>query len=1394
MSPASRVCALLQKWYRLVIRRQRISEAEASTPSWRRRAADAVRAARAALGPPTVEAFEPRLMLDSSPTVTIVATDDEASETSLDPAVFEISRDLTGGPLAVGYTVSGTSETGDISETLSGTVTIPDGELSTTITVTPIDDGDFELIEELTISLDSGTGYLVGSADAATVDILDNDPPGAFDTGFGDAGSLSTTDLGYTECGQAVAVQADGKVVVAGYGESCSCSGYDFVVARYNTDLTLDATFGTGGVVYTDIEYGYDYARSVAIQSDGKIVVAGHGYSCSSYGEDFAVVRYLADGQLDSSFGSGGIVMTDLGGMDYAHGVAIQSDGKVVVAGYSQSSCSCASDFAAVRYNADGSLDTSFDTDGIVTTDLGGYSDRAYGVAIQSDGKVVLGGQTDVNCGYYDFAAVRYDSNGSLDTAFDGDGTVVTTASSYSYDYGRAVAVQSDGKILLAGYTDANCSGYDFAVIRYGSDGQLDTSFDTDGIATTHVGPDTYDNDYAQAVAVRSDGSIVVAGYTETCSCTYEIDFATVRYTSTGALDTAFDADGIVTTDFQDGDDYGQGLAVESDGAVVAAGYSCTASGYDFAVARLEQDGGVWGLAGLSGATSTHVGDWSCSAGVGVALDGGGRILVGTGAYSASGGYEDFVAAAYDSIGGLDATFATNGVALTDLGGYTYDYGYGVAVQSDGKVLVAGSTQGASCTYDFALIRYTAAGALDTAFGTGGIVTTDFGGYDYAYDLAIQSDGKILLAGYTDNASCGYDFALSRYTSGGVLDTAFGTGGIVTTDFGGYDYACDLAIQSDGKIVLAGQAGGDAALARYLSDGTLDTTFGTGGRVTTDAGGYDAAYGVAIQSDGKVVIAGQTDGVTCYSDTLVARYTAGGQLDTSFDTDGIVTSDPGGYYDYARAVVVQSDGKIAVAGYSDTLSCTTELTVVRYGADGSPDATFGNGGVVLKTVPGGVMDVDLAEQSDRKLVASAVDYNAQVTVMRVQGGSYPAVEISGDSSAIVGQTYTLDLSATGAGVESLAEWRIDWGDGVQETVTAPASQATHVYTTGPATPTIQARAVFGDGVWDSNALAVTVGNPAFTPTITISGDAGTNEGDTYTLTLSATDLDGHTVTQWDVDWGDGSAVETLSGTATQATHVYADGSAAPTIVATALIDGVGYDSNNLPITVANVAPTLDASGAASVNEGATYTLALSATDPGADTISQWDIDWGDGSAVETLPGTATQATHVYADGPNSYTIQADATDEDGTYSAAAVNVTVDNVAPVVSLAGAPSVELNATYTLNLSATDAGADAIGEWRIDWGDGSAIDTLSGTATEATHTYTVADTYTISVDADDEDGATSSATHAVTAYDPAAAPLVTIAATDDEASETSLDPAVFEISRDLTGGPLAVGYTVS
>ena len=403
---------------------------------------------------------------------------------------------------------------------------------------------------------------------------------GALDPTFGDGGLVTTDFLDFTSDRVLdIAVQADGKIVVV--GSSSAGGGGVFALARYNPDGILDTSFDGDGKLTTDFAGDLDLAFGVAIQVDGKIVAAGRSFQ-SGTGFDFALARYNPDGSLDTTFDGDGKVTTDFGGFfDQANAVVIQADGKIVVAGRSQSGTGV--DFALARYNADGSLDITFDADGKITTDFAGSFDEATGVVIQADGKFVVAGrfrQSDSGEDF-DFAMARYNDDGSLDTSFDGDGKL-TTDFAGSSDGAFGLAIQADGKIVLAGRSFQSGTSFDFALARYNADGSLDTGFDGDGRVTTDfAGGD----DEARGLALQADGKIVVAGRSFQSGA--GIEFALARYNPDGSLDTSFDGDGKLTTDFAGSTDIALSVAIQADGKIVAAGLSTqSGTGVNFALAR----------------------------------------------------------------------------------------------------------------------------------------------------------------------------------------------------------------------------------------------------------------------------------------------------------------------------------------------------------------------------------------------------------------------------------------------------------------------------------------------------------------------------------------------------------------------------------------------------------------------------------------------------------------------------------------------------------------------------------------------------------------------------------------------------------------------------------------
>jgi len=412
---------------------------------------------------------------------------------------------------------------------------------------------------------------------------------GDLDPTFG-TGGMVTTDLNHsTDIANAVAIQADGKLVVVGQTyKNNDYSNEDFAVTRYNTNGTLDNTFGNGGKVRTDFPGLAAVPSSVVIQTDGKIVVAGGAFPLFTFAGNFEVVRYNSNGSLDRSFGNGGIVTTTFPQGSYAFDVALQPDGKIIAAGtvfvdFIPGEPSN-TDFALARYNPDGTPDATFGSGGQVSTDFVGMEDDAFSVLIQPDGKIVAVGSANDPATYYNFAAVRYLSNGVVDTTFGVAGKVTTDFGVGGFDRAQSAALQPDGRIVAAGFAISQNGGVqNFAVARYTSSGVLDTTFSRDGITQIDFGSCCQS---AYEVLLQSDGKIITVGYANTESS--DSDFLLARLNPRGSLDATFGVGGKVRTSFGDLNGGANGAALQSDGKIVAVGFQATFSNQwtNFALAR----------------------------------------------------------------------------------------------------------------------------------------------------------------------------------------------------------------------------------------------------------------------------------------------------------------------------------------------------------------------------------------------------------------------------------------------------------------------------------------------------------------------------------------------------------------------------------------------------------------------------------------------------------------------------------------------------------------------------------------------------------------------------------------------------------------------------------------
>ncbi|MFO0866933.1 MAG: hypothetical protein U0744_20215, partial [Gemmataceae bacterium] len=717
-----------------------------------------------------------------------------------------------------------------------------------------------------------------------------------------------TLDLTFGNSGKAsffgtpadLAIDASGRIVVAGY--AFDDTGFDFAVARYNSDGSFDGNFDGDGFVTTSIRVR-DFASSVAIDSAGRVIVAGYTSNVEeTSGYDIAVARFNTDGSLDSTFDGDGKVVTPFGTLDdRANSVVVDSWNRIIVAGYSQ--FNGGSQFALVRYQVDGSLDTTFDGDGKVATVIQSNS-RANDLTIDRSGRIVVAGEA-----FGTFALARYNINGSLDQTFNGGGTLlIGNASSLN-----SVTIDDSDRIVAAGY--AYGQNQDLGIVRVNPNGSLDLTFDGDGRATTSIGSGIEE---ARSIAVDGVGRVVAVGW----SLDGQRNFAAVRYNADGSLDTGFDVDGKLTLAFRASQDFASSMAIDGLGNIVVAGQS---SG-DFAIARYKPDGSLDLPFGTNGKVSTAFG-FNATVGS-VAIDGTGRIIVVGSANT--GNNWDILIACYCADGSLDETFSGDGKHIISLGS-TNEEASGVIIDASGQIVIAGrsSTQ-------ILVARLNADGSFDSSFDTDGIVTTSFGpGVAWANSLAIDGSGRILVAGST-----GVGIGVVRFNSNGSLDTTFDGDGRATATFNsGFENATGIAIDQVGRILMTGFSdanGGqlDFLVARFNPDGSPDSTFDSDGKVLTPVGlGSDLAGPVIIDSEGRILVSGHVvNGGN--RDVAIVRYLNTGALDTSFDGDGKLVTAIGLADDIVVGMKFDAAGRIVVAGYGQGVR--EDFTLARFVLSADP--------------------------------------------------------------------------------------------------------------------------------------------------------------------------------------------------------------------------------------------------------------------------------------------------------------------------------------------------------------------------------------------------------------------------------------------------------------------------
>ncbi|MCF8374346.1 MAG: T9SS type A sorting domain-containing protein [Bacteroidales bacterium] len=628
-------------------------------------------------------------------------------------------------------------------------------------------------------------------------------------------------------------VQSDGKIIIGGSFSNFNGTASSRI-ARLNSDGSLDTTFipGTGA---NDVVYAID------IQSTGKILIGGDFTSYNGISKN-RIARLNNDGSIDATFLSG------TGANDGIRTIVQQSDGKIFIGGNFFSYNGSTKNKIA-RLNVNGSLDATFS---------GGYGtnllDYIYSISVQTDGKVIIGG----NFTNYPATGIRYlvrlNSTGSLDTSFD-MGTGV-------WGEVRSTSIQSDGKIVIGGDFFSINSTQRNKIARLYSNGSVDTGFDP-GIGANYR---------VWTTNIQSDGKIIVGGEFET------IDGGGMKYLNrllaNGNLDESFyagtGANGEVLT-----------TSLQNDGKIIIGGKFSTFGGKNrIGIARLDQNGDI----DLS--FNPAMGDkrWVYA----IALLNNGKIIIGGSFDYNLGTYTAQNIARLNANGSVDATFNTDDGVSGNV--------RAVAIQDNGKILVGGQIWDYNGIAKYDILRLTASGYLDVSFDSGTGLSTNC----YIYSISLQNDGKIMIGGNFTSYDGTARNKIARLNTDGSIDTSFDPG------TGAYNTVYATAIQDNGKILIGGDFGSyngisSPRVARLNMDGSLDNTFNIG------TGANGSVRSITLQSDGKIIIGGDFTSFNGTTINRVARLNSDGSLDTLF-------APAIGASDIVYSTTLQSEGKIIIGG------------------------------------------------------------------------------------------------------------------------------------------------------------------------------------------------------------------------------------------------------------------------------------------------------------------------------------------------------------------------------------------------------------------------------------------------------------------------------------------------
>ena len=758
----------------------------------------------------------------------------------------------------------------------------------------------------------------------------------------------------------AAAATPDGNTVITG---NTYLDGKNYFTVAKVTPTGYDTSFGGlmsigySGIslpVYQSNTTGLidGIGKDIVVQPDGKIVAVGWQLFINSNNQNngryIIVTRLNADGTLDTSFNGTGIQTININGSDYANAVALQSDGKIVIGGYTENGN--ITNALVARLNTDGTLDTTFDNDGIVTFSSAYDNNKFNDIAVQTDGKIIVCGQNSAN----DFLIVRYNTDGTLDTSFNMTGIVYTDFNN-SIDAATCLTIQPDFKIVVSGYAYSNISG-DFAVARYLTNGSLDTSFSGDGKVSVGASGFTL---IINSISI-SGNRIYLGGYYE--EYTSYKEFFIYALTLNGNPDNFNNGNPFIRHDAGSADDIGVSF-VKHGTTTSLFGYSddkfsyynLTTSNSFIYVNKLIE---TYTNLKLS-KNSTNI-------------------------YTLNGSYNNYSIAAFTNFGQNLLYFGGAG-GLPNMHGAFLNNNDAVFEDTyDNNFLVSGN---------HIIYRYHSGGLLDTTLSGSGILNLPLLANQSVFIddiVCLPNNSFFVITEKSNNDNTSLHTTVYKFNSNGTPDTNYGVNGVFEdTPDGNNDFPNKGVIDNDGKLIIVGsiEYPGERKMftMRLNQNGTLDNSYGVNGQIIYNINGlpYPYATSIQLQNDGKLLVLINYQ-PTQQSEFSILRLNIDGSLDTTYNGSGIAhTIIPQSTNASASDFIILDDGKTLLSG-SSVINGQSYLTLVRYNTNGTLDTTFGTNGV-FQDIPDGISNYTSAkirlENNDKITVVANISNNLTRTIL-----------------------------------------------------------------------------------------------------------------------------------------------------------------------------------------------------------------------------------------------------------------------------------------------------------------------------------------------------------------------------------------------------------------------------